>query len=112
MSASLGELAVRFGCELRGDPDVRVDSVATLARAQPGSIAFLSSPRYRPQLAETRAAAVILDADSADDCPVAALIADNPHATYARIATLLHPRPAAPAGVHPSAVIATDARID
>ena len=30
---SLGELAVRFGLELRGDPQVRVSHVATLAQA-------------------------------------------------------------------------------
>src|SRR5438874_573563 len=31
MSVSLGELAVRFGCELRGDPDRRVEHVAQLS---------------------------------------------------------------------------------
>jgi hypothetical protein len=33
MPVSLGELAVRFGCELRGDPDRRIERVATLAGA-------------------------------------------------------------------------------
>jgi len=28
MSFALGELAVRFGCELRGDPELRVAHVA------------------------------------------------------------------------------------
>ena len=55
MSLSLGELAVRFGCELRGDPDTRIERVATLANADGASIAFLANPRYRPQLAATRA---------------------------------------------------------
>ena len=112
MAVSLGELAVRFGCELRGDPDTRVDSVATLANAHPGAVSFLANPRYRRQLEGTRAGAVVLDAESAASCPVAALISDNPYATYARIATLLYPLPAAPPGVHPSAVVAADARID
>ena len=55
MSVSLGELAVRFGCELRGDPDTRIERVATLATADAGSLAFLANPRYRTQLGETRA---------------------------------------------------------
>lgn len=113
MSVSLGELAVRFGCELRGgDPEARVDHVATLAGANAQSLTFVANPHYRQQLATTAAGAVVLDTDSAADCATAALVCENPHATYARIAAVLHPHPAAPPGVHPSAVIAPGARID
>jgi UDP-3-O-[3-hydroxymyristoyl] glucosamine N-acyltransferase len=112
MSVSLGELAVRFGCELRGDPEARVERVATLANADGTALAFLANPRYRPQLATTRAAAVVLNAAAAADCPTPVLLADNPYATYARIAAVLYPIPAAPAGVHPTALIAASARID
>jgi UDP-3-O-[3-hydroxymyristoyl] glucosamine N-acyltransferase len=112
MPVSLGELAVRFGCELRGDPDTRVEHVATLPNADQRSLAFLANPRYRTQLADTRAAAVVLSAASAGDCRTAMLLCDNPYATYARIAALLHPAPAVSAGVHASAVVAVSARID
>ena len=112
MSVSLGELAVRFGCELRGDPDRRVGHVATLANADERSLAFLANPRYRQQLAATRAAAVVLGAASAAECPTAMLLSENPYATYARIAAVLHPLPPAVPGVHPTALIAPSARID
>src|SRR6185312_17535305 len=56
--------------------------------------------------------AVVLDAASVGDCATAALVCQNPHATYARIAGVLHPAPAAAPGVHPSAVIAPGARIE
>jgi UDP-3-O-[3-hydroxymyristoyl] glucosamine N-acyltransferase len=112
MSVSLGELAVRFGCELRGDPDTQVERVATLTNADAHSIAFLANPRYREQLAATRAGAVVLNAASAGECPTAVLLCDNPHATYARIATILHPLPPFEPGVHASAVVAASARID
>ena len=65
MTVTLGELAVRFGCELRGDPAATVDSVAALSQAGPRSITFLANPKYVAQLAGTRAGAVILDAKSA-----------------------------------------------
>jgi UDP-3-O-[3-hydroxymyristoyl] glucosamine N-acyltransferase len=112
MGVSLGELAVRFGCELRGDPDARVDRVGTLANADSRSLAFLANPHYRQQVATTAAGAVVLDAASAAICATAALVCENPHATYARIAAVLHPFPAAPPGIHPSSVIAPGARID
>jgi UDP-3-O-[3-hydroxymyristoyl] glucosamine N-acyltransferase len=112
MSVSLGELAVRFGCELRGDPEARVEHVATLANADGSALAFLANPRYRAQLAATRAAAVVLNPEAAALCPTHVLLAENPYATYARIAAVLHPNPAAPPGVHPTALIAAGARID
>jgi len=112
VSVSLGELAVRFGCELRGDPDVRIERVATLANADSRSLAFLANPHYRAQLGETRAAVVVMSAAEADGCRAALLLCDNPYATYARIAALLHPpAPLAP-GVHPTAIVAASARID
>lgn len=109
---SLGELAVRFGCELRGDPDARVDSIASLSSAHAGAVTFLANPKLRPLLANTQATAVILDKKTADACPVNALVAANPHATFARIATFLYPRPVATPGVHASAVVADSAQID
>jgi UDP-3-O-[3-hydroxymyristoyl] glucosamine N-acyltransferase len=108
---TLGELAVRFGCELEGDPGTEVDSVATLQNAGPRSITFLANPKYRRLLAATRAAAVVLDARSAEACPVAALISANPYATYARVAALLHPESTWPAGVDAGAHISADARV-
>jgi len=112
MPLRLAELAVRFGCELQGDPDALIERVAPLQEASPGSLAFLANPRYRRFLASTRATAVVLDAGSAAECPVAALIARNPYATYARIAQLLHPAPPVVAGRHPSAVVEEGAHVD
>jgi UDP-3-O-[3-hydroxymyristoyl] glucosamine N-acyltransferase len=112
MSVTLGELAVRFGCELRGDPAAIVDSVAALGSAGPRSVAFLANPKYAAQLADTRAGAVILDAKSATSSPVPVLVVANPHATYARVATLLHPDPPLHPGVHAQASVAASAQID
>ena len=80
MPVSLGDLAARFGCELLGDPDVVVAGLASLSSADEHSLSFLASAAFRPQLANTRAAAVILRAGDAADCPVAALIAEDPYA--------------------------------
>jgi UDP-3-O-[3-hydroxymyristoyl] glucosamine N-acyltransferase len=111
MSVSLGELAVRFGCELRGDPHTAIERVSTLANAQAGSLAFLANPRYRGQLAGTAASAVIVTPGTADACTTAMLVCDNPYALYARISQLLNPPPAVTPGIHPSAVVAASARI-
>ena len=112
MPVRLAELAVRFGCKLRGDPDALVERVASLQEAGPGSIAFLANRRYRRYLAQTRATAVVIEPALADECPVAALATSNPYATYARIAQLLHPEPAFEPGRHPSAVVEPGTSVD
>ncbi len=112
MVVTLGELAVRLGCELHGDPGIEIDSVGTLADAHPRAVSFLAESRHRAALQQTRAAAVVLEARFAAECPVARLISPNPRATYARIATLLYPTPQVVPGVHASALVAADARID
>lgn len=103
---SLGELAQQFGCTVRGDSSVRLTHVSTLEDADSEAIAFIANPKYLPLLASTHAGAVILSAQNAQTSPVPALIARNPYATYARVASVLHPLPAAKPGVHPTAVIA------
>ena len=108
---SLGELAVRFGLTLRGEPSLKIRSVATLSRAEAGALSFLANSRYRRLLQSTRATAVLLAPVDAEHCPVAALIDPNPYLAYARIATLLHPDMNAPPGIHPTAVVAGGARI-
>jgi len=108
---SLGDLAVRFGLGLRGEPSLRVSHVATLSNAYSGTLSFLANPRYRKQMEATRATAVLVGPENAAGCPVAALIDPNPYLAYARIAELLHPQRAAAAGIHPTAVVSPSARV-
>ncbi len=111
-SPRLGELAQRFGLELRGDPDFRVDGVGTLETGSHKQLGFLANPRYRGALASTQLGVVVLAPPDLAHCPTAALIAKNPYAMYSRIAALFEHRPAANAGVHYTAVIDPTAEID
>lgn len=112
-----GELAERFGLSVRGDAAVRVRGVGTLARATEGQLAFLANPKYRTQLAGSRAAAVVMREDDAASCPGTALIAKDPYVAFARLAAVFEPRPERPGGVHamadvhPTATIAPDAHV-
>jgi UDP-3-O-[3-hydroxymyristoyl] glucosamine N-acyltransferase len=111
MAATLGQLAAEFGCELDGDAGIVVHRVGTLRNAAPDAVTFLANSLYRSQLADTRAAAVVLAPRDRDACPVACLVHPEPYLTYARIASSLHPPPSVSAGVHATAVVAADARV-
>ena len=111
MPISLGELATRFGCELIGDPDSVVSGVASLPNATPESLSFLASKAYKEQLSSTKAAGVILRPADVPDCPVAAILHDDPYACYARMAAVVCPPPAFEPGVHATAVVDPSARV-
>ena len=105
-SLTLGEIAVRFGCELRGDPGRRVTQVATLAGG-PQDLGYCANPALRGELGNARLGAVILAPALVENCPdtTGALIHNNPHAIFARVAAVLHPSPPVRSGIHPSAVV-------
>ncbi len=108
---SLRELALRCGAELAGDGEVVIDRVATLDQAGQGAIVFLSNPKYRSHLAATLASAVIVAPADAPATGLPKLLAENPYATYARVAAILHPRRTPPPAIDPTAAIAPDARV-
>ena len=117
MAMTLGEIAVRHGLELAGDPGQIVSGVAPLASATPGTLSFCTGAKYRRQLAATLATVVVLPREMVAECPVAALVSARPYASYARIAACLHPPAsvlpgiAAGAQVAPSATVAASAWI-
>ena len=101
----LCELAQKFNLQFEGDGDTLIEGVGTLADANSKQISFLSNPAYREQLKTTRAAAVIVSAADAKNCPVNTLIAADPYVSYARIAGCFDPRRTTKPGLHSSASI-------
>ncbi|OOZ41190.1 UDP-3-O-(3-hydroxymyristoyl)glucosamine N-acyltransferase [Solemya pervernicosa gill symbiont] len=112
MSYTLGELAELTNAELRGDPSRSISAIATLNNAGPNQLSFFTNSRYRQELLNTTAEAVVISYQEVDASPVDALVVDNPRAIYAQIAKLLYPEPQASAGCHPSATVSDDATID
>ena len=108
---TVAELAERFGLAFSGDGTRIIDGVGTLAGAGPSQLSFLSNSRYAALLADTGAGVVVLREADLAHCNTAALIAADPYVAYARIAALFEILPAALPGIHPSAVVAEDARI-
>ncbi|OGA30885.1 MAG: UDP-3-O-(3-hydroxymyristoyl)glucosamine N-acyltransferase [Betaproteobacteria bacterium RIFCSPLOWO2_12_FULL_67_28] len=112
MAFTLAEIAARFGGRVVGEPQVLIRQVGTLERAGEGQIAFLANPRYRAQLAATRAAAVIIAADAETLTARPCIVCDNPYAYFARVSQLFNPDAVAVPGVQPGAHVAAGAHID
>ena len=86
MTATLAELAELAGGRIVGDGGRPVHGVATLTAAGPEDLSFLGNRRYRAQLRDTRAAAVLLTEDDVPECPVDAIVVPDSYVAYARVA--------------------------
>ncbi len=106
---TLGELARRFGLEVRGDADRVIDGVATLENASASKLSFLANSKYRAALAQTQAGAVVVGADQAAAVAGDALLSRNVYADFSKIAACFEIKRNRPAGIHPTAVIDQDA---
>jgi UDP-3-O-[3-hydroxymyristoyl] glucosamine N-acyltransferase len=102
---SLGDLAAQIGATCDGDLSLIINRISTLELAGPGDVSFFSNRRYKSQLGNTAAAAVILAAKDADLCAVSTLVVDNPYLGYMRAATVLSPPVVHNSGVHRSALV-------
>jgi UDP-3-O-[3-hydroxymyristoyl] glucosamine N-acyltransferase len=100
-------LAAAVGAEVQGEVARVITGVAALSTAGPGDLSFLDNPRYRAQLPETRAGAVLLSPKDAPAVPAGttALVTGEPYRAYARAADLLYPPAEPEPGVHPAAVV-------
>ncbi len=101
----LGDLAANLQVQLRGDPDYQVVGLHTLREAGPLHVSFLANPRYQEALASTRAGAVLLRPEAAQDFAGNCLITSDPYLAYARASRWFEPVSQAGAGVHATAVV-------
>jgi len=116
MTYTLAEIAKKLDAKLVIPPELdasevslrQISSLATLANAAFGQVAFLANSKYQQQLSSTEACAVIVAPDTVESCPVSALVMDNPYMGYAILANLLDSTPKVACGIHKSAVIADD----
>lgn len=107
----LEEIAKRFGGSVLGDADVIIRQVATLESAQAHQIAFLANSKYRGQLDNTQAGAVILSAADAEATSIPRIVCGNPYAFFAKLSAFLNPLPQPVEGIHTSAVVGEGAVI-
>lgn len=108
------------------DRSLRLRSIAPLDAASPDDVSFLDNPHYLPNLAATRAGAVLVGAKYADRVPSTslALVVKEPYRAFAQVAARFYPTAARPrsifkqkgvastACVHPAAHIDANVTLD
>jgi UDP-3-O-[3-hydroxymyristoyl] glucosamine N-acyltransferase len=100
-----GDLVKKLGGELVGDPNLLINSVASLETAHQNSISFFNNPKYSDLLKSTKAAVVIVNRDDLPDRSGTSIVIDNPYLYFAKVSQLLNPSKPLKKEVHKSAII-------
>lgn len=93
MSYSLSAIAQHIGGEVKGDGDHTIESMGTLANAQPHQLSFMTHNKYASELRATKAGAVILNQAQADEFNGNAIVHTHPYVGFALASQLLDTTP-------------------
>lgn len=114
---TLTEIAKLLNGEVHGDVNCQIIGVAPILEAATNEITFITDPRYRKYLAQTNAAAVVLNkedfkAQTSDDKLNNSIIVANPKLSVVKLISLFFAEPKPAEGIHPTAIIGNDCQID
>lgn len=113
MGTTLAEIAGWVDGRVVGDASLAIAAVRSLASAGPDDLAFLAHPRYKAQLAESAAGAVLVGKELGATAPGATqVVVDDPRRALAIILGRFDEQAEPVAGVDDSAVVAADAEVD
>jgi len=112
MPHTLQELAEATAARLIGDGNIQINKVASIEQAQAGDLVFVQDQKDLAAALASRAGAVISGefAESASNTKPL-LISNHPRLAFCAAGALLHPPKTYAAGVHPTAVVHSSARI-
>jgi UDP-3-O-[3-hydroxymyristoyl] glucosamine N-acyltransferase len=104
-SVTCGELVKKLGGELIGNPNLLIDSVASLDSSLKNSISFFNNSKYLDSLKNTSVAIVILAREDLIHYKGPAIITNNPYLYFAKVSRLLNPNKNLKKEIHKSAII-------
>lgn len=110
---SIEKLVKLLDAKLIGDDSLVITGIAPLDKAQAGQISFLESSSYRQFLTTTKASAVLVK-EAFVDTNIATnfLVVADPYVSYAKLTKLFYELPPSKIGIHPTAVIGENCKID
>jgi UDP-3-O-[3-hydroxymyristoyl] glucosamine N-acyltransferase len=68
------QIASHLSGEVEGNPSVVISTLSKIEEGQPGSLTFLSNPKYTPYIYTTKASAVLVNKDFVAEQPISATL--------------------------------------
>jgi len=105
------EIAVFSNGKLSGAGDVEIFRVASLEAARENDISFFEKTEVTDQVLQTKASCLFVPDNFAARLPCSYIQVKNPKLAFAKIAAVLHAPKKSEALIHPTAIIADNAKI-
>jgi len=105
------ELAEWLGATFEGDGEKELTGVAPIETAGAADLSFVGSRKGLRQAEASAAGCLIVPLDYENPEGRTVIRVPEPRTAFARAVALLHPAPAPPPGIHPTAVVAPDVEI-
>ncbi len=110
MTRTAGELAEYLGAKIEGDSRAQISGVAAPERAQAHDLIYLDSPRHQDRAANSAATCVLVKTGTRI-AGKTTLEVSEPKFAFVKAAQWLLPESARSAAIHPTAIVAPDAKI-
>src|SRR6266850_5555504 len=111
MPFTVAEIAKHLGGEIVGDGATGLTGFAPADRAQSGDLTFAENESYFTRADQSGAAAIIVDSNFQSAKKVLIRVG-SARVAFAKVLPLFFPEPVFPAGIHPTAIVASSAQID
>lgn len=95
MEFSAIQIAGFLGGQVEGDPAVRVHDVSRIEEGTPGTLSFLSNPKYQQYIYTTKASVVLVGKDFSPLGPISCTLirVDDPYRALSRLLAMVEQRP-------------------
>lgn len=99
--------------EVEGNPDVKVNNFAKIEEGKPGTLAFLSNPKYTHYIYDTKADIVLVNADFKAEKEIKATLirVANSYEALAKLLELVEKSKPTKVGIEPMSYVASSAKI-
>jgi len=111
MQIKITELAKFVAGTVDGDENVIITGIAKIDEAEPGTISFISNPRYAKFMETTKASAILVNRDF-PQTDRTVVRTDNPYVAFLKLLIFFYPPVVTlEPGIHPTAVIDSSAQV-
>ncbi len=99
--------------EVEGNPDVKVNNFAKIEEGKPGTLAFLSNPKYTHYIYDTKADIVLVNADFKAEKEIKATLirVANSYEALAKLLELVEKSKPSKVGIEPMSYVAPSAKM-
>ncbi|HRI12958.1 MAG TPA: UDP-3-O-(3-hydroxymyristoyl)glucosamine N-acyltransferase [Verrucomicrobiota bacterium] len=111
-SFTAGELAAKLTGTLVGDPAMMIVGFAPADSAKPGDLTFAENDTYFTRADQSAASAILIAGNYNSTTGKALIRVANARMAFAHVLPLFYPEPVFTPGIHPTAIVASSARVD